>query len=174
MGKGSQTEGEIDALLEALHISAPSYHRMVAWALAEQLVSTLSAAVEADPDHVHQALWDRPDGRKRFRAILRNVTARNWSDVDEERLFDRVQRQLSKHDRKPIRAEDLFRLLWNSPHECVKCGRKPPEVKLHIDHILPASRGGSSDFGNLQFLCAECNLRKSNKIEVEDLWLSSL
>jgi 5-methylcytosine-specific restriction endonuclease McrA len=84
------------------------------------------------------------------------------------------QLSLSKHHRQPIKAEDLLRLLWNSPHVCANCGRRPPEVKLHIDHVFPASRGGSSRFENLQLLCADCNLRKSNKIEVKGLWLSSV
>ncbi len=146
----------------------------MAGALAEQLVSVLVDAVDEDPDHQAEALWDRPDGRKRFRRILTQVTGRSWSSEDEERLFERVHFALVDHDRKPIRIEDLLRLLWNLPHVCVKCGRRPPEVKLHVDHIFPASRGGSSKYENLQFLCAECNLRKSNKIEVEDLWLSSV
>jgi 5-methylcytosine-specific restriction endonuclease McrA len=43
-----------------------------------------------------------------------------------------------------------------------------------VDHVFPASRGGGSKFENLQFLCADCNLRKSNKLEQEDLWLNSV
>jgi hypothetical protein len=174
MGETSKGDSAVSGLLDALGIDSASYQRFAAWALAEQLVSVLTEAVIEDSDHRDKPLWNRPDGRKRFRHILLEVTGRSWSLEDEERLFERVQLALEKHDRKPIRLEDLLRLLWNSPHVCVSCGRRPPAVKLHVDHIFPASRGGSSQFHNLQFLCAECNLRKSNKIEVEDLWLNSV
>jgi 5-methylcytosine-specific restriction endonuclease McrA len=174
MGGTTRAGSAVDNLLDALGIDAESYQGFVAGTLAEQLVSVLAEAVATNANHKSKALWDRPDGRKRFRGILRETTGRTWSIEDEERLFERVRLSLTDHDRKPIRAEDLLRLLWNSPHTCANCGKFPPGVKLHVDHIFPASRGGSSRFENLQFLCASCNLRKSNKIEVEDLWLNSV
>lgn len=49
---------------------------------------------------------------------------------------------------------------------CVFCGRSPPATdigtKLHIDHIIPFSKGGKSILENLQTLCEKCNLGKSN------------
>jgi hypothetical protein len=38
---------------------------------------------------------------------------------------------------------------------------------LQIDHILPVSRGGTSDLVNLQILCKPCNKRKGNKLPGE-------
>ena len=37
-------------------------------------------------------------------------------------------------------------------------------LKVHVDHILPASLGGDGDIANLQLACAECNLSKGNNI----------
>lgn len=49
-------------------------------------------------------------------------------------------------------------------YKCHKCGE---ENHLCIDHIIPASRGGSSEDSNLQVLCISCNTKKGNKLEGE-------
>ncbi len=43
---------------------------------------------------------------------------------------------------------------------CQYCGRKPPEVVLEIDHIIPKSRGGSNRQCNLIAACFDCNRGK--------------
>lgn len=50
---------------------------------------------------------------------------------------------------------------WN----CSKCGKHfgDNKNKLHTDHILPISRGGSNSLGNLQALCAECHYSKHKR-----------
>ena len=50
--------------------------------------------------------------------------------------------------------------------KCVLCGAAPEidsDVRLHVDHIVPRSKGGSNEMSNLQVLCSECNLGKSNR-----------
>lgn len=44
----------------------------------------------------------------------------------------------------------------NSP--CVYCGAIG---NIHIDHVVPVSKGGSHSIGNLQPLCQRCNQSKS-------------
>ncbi|MBR5502670.1 MAG: HNH endonuclease, partial [Oscillospiraceae bacterium] len=39
-----------------------------------------------------------------------------------------------------------------------------PNLLLEIDHIIPVSKGGVTEEGNLQTLCWKCNRAKSNKI----------
>jgi hypothetical protein len=47
---------------------------------------------------------------------------------------------------------------------CVACGRGAhDEVILHVDHIVPRSRGGRDELDNFQTLCNACNLGKSNR-----------
>ena len=43
--------------------------------------------------------------------------------------------------------------------KCARCGKKG---YLSPDHIIPASRGGSTYIDNIQPLCVICNARKSN------------
>jgi 5-methylcytosine-specific restriction endonuclease McrA len=38
-----------------------------------------------------------------------------------------------------------------------------PSVTLHIDHIVPVSKGGASEMDNLQTLCFDCNEGKKNQ-----------
>lgn len=47
---------------------------------------------------------------------------------------------------------------------CVICGRsvKCAGVQLHVDHIIPISKGGTNEISNLRTLCEECNLGKGD------------
>lgn len=51
-------------------------------------------------------------------------------------------------------------------YTCKECGAKKSEgATLHIDHIIPISKGGTDELDNLQTLCSDCNLNKSNIIQ---------
>ncbi|MBX2972027.1 MAG: HNH endonuclease, partial [Flavobacteriales bacterium] len=49
--------------------------------------------------------------------------------------------------------------------KCVSCGKNPVEheIILHVDHIVPRSKGGTDTLENYQTLCDLCNLGKSNR-----------
>jgi 5-methylcytosine-specific restriction endonuclease McrA len=81
------------------------------------------------------------------------------------KIFEAVKKKFKINFRDDIRYGDYLKLLWNNEHICKECGKKPPDIKLHIDHIIPVSLGGSSDSKNLQFLCSNCNLKKKNKLK---------
>ena len=48
-------------------------------------------------------------------------------------------------------------------NKCFSCGAASYERELHIDHILPRSKGGDAAFRNLQPLCKKCGERKGAK-----------
>jgi hypothetical protein len=50
-----------------------------------------------------------------------------------------------------------IRILERDHYTCVYCGRRPPEVGLEVDHVLPRSYGGQDDATNLVTACRECN-----------------
>jgi hypothetical protein len=155
-------------LLDALGVDPDSFEAFLQWALSEHLVAVMSR----DEMVSGEGFFARPDALKAFRAALRERTGRSWSQHDLDALFERVKNDSRKHFRDPIPYEEYLKLLWQVPWECARCHRSPPEVVLHVDHIVPASRGGSSLRANLQFLCAEHNLRKSNKREASEPWLN--
>lgn len=58
-----------------------------------------------------------------------------------------------------------FLVMKRDNFKCCMCGRSPsttPGLELHIDHIIPWSKGGETIMDNLQTLCNECNLGKSD------------
>lgn len=70
-----------------------------------------------------------------------------------------------KRTSRNINLTIRFTVLQRDNFSCRACGASPaknPEVELHIDHILPWSRGGETVIDNLQTLCSKCNLGKSN------------
>jgi len=56
-----------------------------------------------------------------------------------------------------------FSVLRRDGFACTYCGRKAPEVKLHVDHVLAWSRGGDNTADNLRSACEACNLGKGSR-----------
>jgi len=155
----------VQLLLVSLGIEPTSFLEFLEWALSQQLVAQSSQLIEVE------AFYEQKDALKQFRKLLKERTQRDWSVQDLNKLFDAVKATKQKHFRDDISYGEYLKLLWNSDHKCTKCKRHPPEVELHIDHIVPVSLGGKSQFGNIQFLCSQCNLQKSNKLEEGKPWL---
>lgn len=65
-----------------------------------------------------------------------------------------------KYNHSPIGVPQRRRIYERDKHKCVLCGSKD---RLHIDHVVAVSRGGTSDDDNLQTLCHPCNLSKGNR-----------
>lgn len=75
--------------------------------------------------------------------------------IDEGILFD------EEHKRPYISREVVGYVWMRDGGRCRECGSTKD---LQIDHIIPFSKGGSSEPENLQLLCKDCNLKKGNRI----------
>lgn len=53
-----------------------------------------------------------------------------------------------------------FKVLRRDGFTCTYCGRGPPEVQLHVDHVVPFTAGGMTVIDNLKTACRDCNLGK--------------
>ena len=66
--------------------------------------------------------------------------------------------------RKAISTSLRFKVFQRCGFKCVYCGKAPPQSELHIDHIIPVSRGGTNATKNLVAACAECNHGKRDRL----------
>lgn len=56
-----------------------------------------------------------------------------------------------------------FLVLRRDGFKCKACGASASATVLHIDHVLPWSRGGETVIENLQTLCEQCNVGKGTE-----------
>jgi hypothetical protein len=60
-------------------------------------------------------------------------------------------------DRRPLALRVRWAVLQRCDFTCQYCGRRAPDVVLHVDHIIPVARGGTDEQGNLTAACSDCN-----------------
>jgi hypothetical protein len=109
------------------------------------------------------ATYERRFGSWRA-ALEAFVTFANFSDVAPPE----GAREANAFTRRTSRSIDLrlrFKVLSRDSFRCRSCGVSPATqrgVHLEVDHIVPWSKGGETEFDNLQTLCSACNQGKSN------------
>jgi HNH endonuclease len=62
-----------------------------------------------------------------------------------------------------------FRVLKRENQICSVCGNSVKDGDIEFDHIIPWSKGGSSEESNIRLLCSSCNRKKGKKYEEEYL-----
>ncbi len=82
--------------------------------------------------------------------------------------LDNVRLALARlpEETRDIRLGLRFRVLHRDHFKCVLCGDHParnPECVLHVDHVIPWSKGGKTSEENLRTLCAMCNVGRGNR-----------
>ncbi len=95
-----------------------------------------------------------------------NEPVDNNEEVFKEELKEESNIPMFKHKTKRnISLRLRFAILNRDRFTCKKCGRSPskdPNVTLHVDHIIPWSKGGETVPENLETKCEQCNLGKGN------------
>lgn len=60
----------------------------------------------------------------------------------------------------------IIRVTRRDNNTCQVCGKILLDRDIEIDHIIPHSRGGTSDENNLRVTCLECNRKKGKEINL--------
>ena len=93
--------------------------------------------------------------------LLQKKRKQDLEKIALQELMDKGEIFPEANKRPPI-PKEVVDAVWNRDGgRCVYCGSTE---NLHLDHIIPFSKGGDTSVENLQLLCQKCNLQKSNKI----------
>lgn len=115
------------------------------------------------------ASYTSPAGRNHYEDEI----SFSYSEIKAayENMLKRVERENSESERKRMERSKMtpslrYDVLKRDHFRCQICGASQTDgVKLHVDHIVPVSKGGKTELSNLRTLCDMCNLGKSDKIE---------
>lgn len=82
----------------------------------------------------------------------------------QQRTIDQANRRaLVRGNGGKVTAQEWQALKEFYGFTCLRCGRKEPEIKLTLDHVLPLVAGGKNTIDNAQCLCLSCNSSKGAK-----------
>lgn len=101
-----------------------------------------------------------PHGRNYYKKTYQ-ITSNNIEYYCNECIKKRQYKQSAQYQRSLMTDKLRYQVLNRDHHKCVICGASAKDgVKLHVDHIIPVSKGGKTELSNLRTLCERCNLGK--------------
>jgi hypothetical protein len=104
-----------------------------------------------------------------WRKALEAFVAWANSGARPSSITEGVRRKPTARTPRQIDVRLRFRVMQRDHFQCKYCGRRPEPgngVVLHVDHVVPYSKGGETVFENLQTLCNVCNYGKSDLLPV--------
>jgi len=103
------------------------------------------------------------DKLRRLRNLeLHNQKAREYT---RRRFFYNAQNHLKGASR--AKYKELARLYKAQRGYCALSGRRLRKGGIHLDHIVPKSKGGTDELSNLRWVCEEANLAKRNLLDAD-------
>lgn len=89
---------------------------------------------------------------------------RKWREANKDKIATHAQARRVHLSDGSFTAEEWQEIKARYAYTCLRCGRKEPEITLHIDHVVPLVLGGKHNAANIQPLCGPCNSAKHAKI----------
>lgn len=113
-----------------------------------------------------EVTYTSPQGQNSYRKWLDFNFAQLRQGLEEMRRMRELRSTtqfLRQQERNRMTAGMRAQILKRDEYRCRMCGASPDHgATLHVDHIFPVSRGGTTTPENLQTLCQDCNLGKGN------------
>lgn len=100
-------------------------------------------------------------------AFIEYIKSPNPDHIESTSLSNKNKSITSSRTPRKINWRLRAKVLIRDNCICKMCGASPAKdssVTLHIDHVLPWSKGGETIIENLQTLCSVCNIGKSDEI----------
>ena len=82
--------------------------------------------------------------------------------VNEPLTETKEKRRVRRH----IPVKMKMRIARRDNYTCQVCGKHLSDDDIEFDHIIPISKGGSSEEHNLCVICYACNRSKRNRVEI--------
>jgi len=156
---------EIGTLVSHLGLDVNLLLHEIKWALGEERINRLT------PRYDQFLEWTRqPDGLHQFWGFANRTLGAELRLDEVQDTWECIHLTLSARRRKTLSFQDYLMIAVRSDQKCAFCYKRPPEVSLEIDHILPVSRGGSDLAFNLRFLCQFHNRSRGNRFRWADVW----
>lgn len=152
-----------------------------AWADAQRRRSREYAAKDVQRSRDRATAW-RLANPERYKENMRRAHERNrekrvaaaaaWKKANPEKAkaaaIDHAHRRRAKKLEGDYAGCASLIAKWKQQVRfiCHICGHRfQTKGNMHVDHIIPLSKGGGHVIENLQRLCSGCNLRKSDKLD---------
>jgi hypothetical protein len=155
----------ISILTQQLRLDNALVYKEIYWALGEERIDRVTPSADQYLE------WKRSaDGLIQFWASANERLGCQLSQAEIHDIWHCIDLTLRTHQRRPFSFQDYLMIAIHSDQSCQICGKRPPEVRLEIDHILPSSRGGTELPFNLRFLCEQHNRSRGNRFHWADIW----
>jgi 5-methylcytosine-specific restriction endonuclease McrA len=107
--------------------------------------------------------------RKRNESACRaRIEAWGRENVGRRKVYTSTRRARKKNATVGVLTPyDLDMLFAEQGGRCCYCGDELVGNTMHLEHVVPLSRGGAHTLDNLSWACASCNLSKGPKLLVE-------
>ena len=70
-------------------------------------------------------------------------------------------KQMQRRRQRPRFSKN--NLYLRDMYTCLYCEKQHPKHQLTMDHVVPISKGGKTNWTNIATSCGDCNSRKANK-----------
>jgi 5-methylcytosine-specific restriction endonuclease McrA len=97
------------------------------------------------------------------RLSYRRYYAKNKEKELERSRVKTANRSAQKKSTGNITMNEWEEVKRKYNYTCLCCGRREPEIRLSLDHVVPLRHGGPNVISNVQPLCMPCNFSKRDK-----------